>query len=258
MTSVTVVIPSRVQPNQIQFLACAIGSVEAQRVRDRVEIEVLVAIDPDAAPPLLDSFSIPLRVIRAEKSSGPFAVNAAAAEAKGDYLAILEDDDSWDPNHLGVSLQALEHCAFVSGTQLEVDPEGTVVRINDFATPDSWVMPRETWDRVGPLDTSYRYHADNEWLGRLSEHRVPRVHLVESTAPHSLHLARPVRPWLAKVITLGGGDVRLERHDSPVPLVRRLVHAGSGMQRISVEPETGAVSASEYVRLTQRYGRIPW
>ncbi|MGV0992251.1 MAG: glycosyltransferase family 2 protein [Mycobacterium sp.] len=258
MSTLSVIIPSREQAIQARLLMGSIGSVQAQNARGRLQIEVLVGIDPEAAPPALDAFDFPVQFVNASARSGAAAVNAAAASAAGDYVAILEDDDVWDPDHLDVSLRALEHGAFVSGTQLEVDNEGTVVRINDFPTPTGWVMPRSTWEQVGPFDTDYRLHHDNEWLGRLAEQGVARAHLIESTAPLSVDVARQVRPWLANVIDFGGGNVRLVRHDSPVPLVRRLVHTDSLMHRIATDEGAKALSGADYDRLFQRYGRIPW
>lgn len=258
MTSLSVIIPSREQAIQGRLLTQSIGSVQAQKARDWLHVEVLVGIDPGAAPPVIEAFDVPVKFVNASARSGAAAVNGAAATATGDYVAILEDDDVWHPDHLDVSLRVLEHCAFVSGTQLEVDEEGTVVRINDFPTPTGWVMPRSTWEQVGPFDTSYRLHHDNEWLGRLTERGFSRTHLVESTAPLSVDVARQVRPWLANVIDLGGGQVRLERHDSPAPLVRRLVHSDSLMHQISTDATAKARSDDDYERLIERYGRIPW
>lgn len=258
MTSLSVIIPSREQEIQGRLLTQSIGSVQAQNARRWLQIEVLVGIDPEAAPPAMESFDVPVKFINASARSGAAAVNAAAATATGDYVAFLEDDDVWDPDHLEVSLRTLEHAAFVSGTQLEVDDEGTVVRINDFPTPTGWVMRRSTWEQVGPFDTGYRLHHDNEWLGRLGEHGLPRVHLVESTAPLDFYVARQVRPWLANVLDFGGGNVRLERHDAPAPLVRRLVHRDSLMHQISTNAEAKAKSDADYSRMTERYGRIPW
>lgn len=258
MTSLSVIIPSREQAIQGQLLRESIGSVQAQNARDRLQIEVLVGIDPEAAPPVIDNFDVPVKFVNASARSGSAAVNAAAATATGDYVAILEDDDVWHPNHLAASLRVLERSDFVSGTQLEVDQEGTVVRINDFPTPTGWVMPRSTWEQVGPFDTDYRLHHDNEWLGRLAEHGLARTHLVESTAPLCVHVARQVRPWLANVLEWGGDHVRLERHDSPAPLVRRLVHTESLMHRIATDSAAQALSYADYERLRQRYGRIPW
>lgn len=258
MTLISVIIPSREQASQARLLQRSVGSVQTQTARAGSRIEVLIGIDPDAAAPALDSFDLPIRFINSSARSASAALNGAAATAAGDYVAFLEDDDVWDPDHLEVSLQALEHCAFVSGTQLEVDSEGTVVRINDFPTPTGWVMHRSTWQQVGPFDTDYRLHQDNEWLGRLAEQQLKRAHLIESTAPLSVNVARQVRPWLANVIDFGGGNVQLQRHNSPMPLIRRLVHSDSMMHRISVDAATKAISDADYNRLTQRYGRIPW
>jgi hypothetical protein len=44
----------------------------------------------------------------------------------------------------------------------------------------------------------------------------------------------------------------------PYPLIRRLVHSGSGMARIAADPALQEVSRSESARVLARYGRIPW
>ena len=258
MTSLSVIIPSREQAQQVQLLMRSIGSVQAQKARESLKVEVVIGIDLGAEPPALDGFDFPIRVVEGSARSAQAALNSAAATVTSDYIAFLEDDDVWEPEHLEVSLRALEHCAFVSGTQLEVDREGTVVRINDFPTPTGWVMPRSTWEQVGPFDPEYRMHQDNAWLGCLSERGLARAHLIESTAPLSVDVARQVRPWLANVLDLGGGNVRLVRHDSPTPLIRRLVHSDSNMHLISIGGAAKAISDADYERMFQRWGRIPW
>ena len=242
----------------MQLLTQSIGSVQAQVARGWLNVEVVIGIDLGANPPVLDGFDFPIRVVEGSARSAQAALNSAAATVTSDYIAFLEDDDVWEPQHLAVSLQALEQAAFVSGTQLEVDRTGAVVRINDFPTPTGWVMPRSTWEQVGPFDPEYKMHQDNAWLGCFAEHGLPRAHLVESTAPISVDVARQVRPWLANVIDFGGGNVHLERHDSPTPLIRRLVHGDSNMHLISIGGAAKALSDADYDRMIQRWGRIPW
>jgi hypothetical protein len=254
----SVLVPSRTQPLQSAFLKRALGSIAAQRARSTLAIEVVVGLDPAAEPPALDGTELPVRFVKAARASQAAALNAAAAAAGGDAIAMLEDDDAWQSEHVATALEHLAAGAFVSGTQLEITPQGEVIRINDFPTPSGWLMPRAVWDAVGPFDEEYRYHLDNDWLGRLGSSGTRRVHLVEATAPTVLEVAMQVRPWLAKVLTLGGGSVRLHRHAAPVPLVLRTLHAGSGMQQIAREPAAAQVSKSEYGRLMARFGRVPW
>ena len=185
-------------------------------------------------------------------------MNSAAALFNHDFIAFLEDDDEWRPPFLGVALPALEQAPFVSSTQLEIHPNGEVVCINDFPTPSGWIMRRAVWEAIGGFDETYRFHLDNEWLGRLADVKIPRIHLVESTAPTIPSLLSTLRPRLHRALTFSGGCVTLRRHQYPAPLVRRMVHRGSGMAQIQLDPEKRAVSDAENQRLIDRFGRVPW
>jgi len=174
-----------------------------------------------------------------------------------DYVAFLEDDDQWNPEFLETAFKAIDHCDFVSSTQLEVDEKNEVIRINDFPTPSGWFMPIEILKNIGEFNEDYRLHLDNDWLGRLAENQISRGHLIESTAPKdSKYLA--IRPWLSHVVTQGGSNSRLLRHTSPYPLIQRMVHSGSGMAQISSNTSFANISVIEQQKLQLRYGRIPW
>ena len=254
----SVVIPSRAQPQQVEFLQRSIKSVADQRVRAVVNLEVLVGIDPGDAVPEIGPTTVPVRFVPGQQRLQAAALNVAAAESRGDYIAFIEDDDVWLPDHLLLSVSMLDqHAGFVSGTQLEVEPSGNVIRINDFPTPSSWVMSRATWEKVGSFDETYRYHLDNDWLGRLGVAGIDRIHMVESTAPIEA-AALEVRPWLTNIIVAGGGRARFARHTLPVPLVTRLVHPGSGVHAIKNDPSVTVKSRAEIARLEAAYGRIPW
>lgn len=256
-TRLSVVVPSRSQSSQAAFLARAIDSIRRQTALRDVAVEVLVCLDRGApAPELPDPTDV--RFVEAGSKGQAAALNAGAASATGDYLAFLEDDDQWHPERVAFGLRALEGREFTSSTQLEVDVSGTIVRINDFPTPSGWLMPMSSWHRVGPFDESYRWHLDNEWLGRLGESGLKRVHLVEMTAPVLANVAAHVRPWLLDCLRFGGPSVILGRHSLPVPLVNRLVHGGSGMARIVGNSQARGASQQEMDRLVSRFGRIPW
>ncbi|MGZ5662480.1 MAG: glycosyltransferase [Usitatibacter sp.] len=258
--SLAVVVPSRHQPQQTAFLERSVGSVRAQGASADFDVCVIVGIDAGETArmaPLAERLG--LRLAESPLASQAAALNAALAVSDSDFVAFLEDDDVWHPRYLHAAQRALSMgAAFVSSTQLEVDENDVVLRINDFPTPSGWFMTRAAFEAVGPFDESYRFHLDNEWLGRLGESGVERLHLVESTAPVETRFLSQVRPWLLNAITLSGGHCRLARHDLPIPLVRRLVHSESGMARMARDPQLAEVSRGEAARLQARFGRIPW
>jgi glycosyltransferase involved in cell wall biosynthesis len=255
---VNVIIPSRRQPSQMGFLQRAVRSIREQSVASSLEIEILVAVDQGEHLGEAACRSLGVTCVESTGRSQASALNAGIARADADAVAFLEDDDQWMPKYLEAAVNMLKLSAFVSSTQLEHDPKGNVLRTNDFPTPSGWFMPLATLRQVGPFDESYRWHLDNDWLGRLRESGVKRIHLVEASAPVDLQHAVQVRPWLANVIRFSGGLCRLARHPGGLPLVRRMVHAGSGMQRIARDPALREQSVAENQRLEARYGALPW
>lgn len=252
----TVIIPSRAQADQEKFLARALASIAGQSAAAQFEIHVVIGVDAGCAPRVPSVAGLTVVCAESAGSSQAAALNAALARVSAGFVAFLEDDDQWLPEYLLYAVAAIAHCDFVSSTQLEVERDGTVVRINDFPTPSGWFMRSETLAKVGAFDETYRFHLDNDWLGRLAEARARRIHLVESTAP-SQRGHMNVRPWLARVVDEPGGLCRVARHGSPIPLVRRLVHAHSGTGQIVRDAQQRARSRSEFAALSRRFGRIP-
>lgn len=119
-------------------------------------------------------------------------------------------------------------------------------------------MPVSTLKKVGEFNENYRFHLDNEWLGRLTESKFTRIHMVESTAPVQKIYTQQVRPWLMNVLNCSGGLCQLYRHASPIPLVKRLVHSNSGMAQIATNSEYSEISKTECEGLVNRFGLIPW
>ncbi|HKT54326.1 MAG TPA: hypothetical protein VJP88_07725, partial [Caulobacteraceae bacterium] len=79
-----------------------------------------------------------------------------------------------------------------------------------------------------------------------------------ATAPVALDRIRYGRPRLGLVLSNGGPNVRLARHQFLAPLVRRTVHPGSGMAQIVADPQKTEVSRAENQALIQRFGHLPW
>lgn len=266
--SVGVIVPSRLQRitnggrTGTYFVERAIDSALAQTAvaEGRAHLTFIIGIDAHAAIPSHLAERTEIIWAHSDTCSQAGALNAGidAANGRFDYVAFLEDDDCWDCNYLTWGLNILKESDFVSTTQLEIDEEGKILRINDFPTPSGWIMPSAILRRVGRFDPTMRWHLDNEWLGRLSEAGVKRCHLLDAMAPATFAMAEQVRPWIANVVRFGGNNLELQRHTMLAPLVIRLVHSRSGMARLAADPVLAEQSRAEYAQLIERYGRIPW
>jgi hypothetical protein len=254
----SVVIPSRTQEKQIIFLERSISSIYNQSIADKFNIDVIVAVDKGCHFDSAVLKNVNFRVIESDGASQAKALNAGIGEVRNGLTAFLEDDDHWDPRYLEFATLALLKSDFVSSTQSERDENNDFKRVNDFPTPSGWVMRSTLLKNVGYFNESYRFHLDNEWLGRLRNIGASRVHLVESTAPTELELAQSSRHWLANVLKLSNGCVELVRHESPYPLINRLVHSKSGMHQISTNLELHRISMDECKMLVDTFGNIPW
>src|SRR2546427_7128355 len=103
---VTVVIPTR---NRSRLLPVAVASALGQ---EDVEVEVVVVDDAstDETPDLIaDLADERVRVLRLSTRHGVArARNIGIAEARGGWLAFLDDDDIWGPRKLRWQLDAAQ------------------------------------------------------------------------------------------------------------------------------------------------------
>ena len=260
--SIAVVIPSRLEAadGDELFVEQAVEAACTQSIPRNVHLSFFVGIDVDAQVPRSVENHPRMTFVRSRGRSQAAAINvAAAAAAQGhDFIALLEDDDRWEPNFLSWALSFLDTSDFVSSNQLEVDAEGRCIRVNDFPTPSGWIMASELWRTVGPFDKSFAGISTMIGFGRLAISQANRLHLVKSTAPITIDSSAQVRPWTANVLVHGGPHSAVRRHLSSRPLIRRLVHRGSGMYSIATNPAAAMESQNEYEQLIARYGRIPW
>lgn len=82
--------------NREDCLAATIDSVLAQTFPD-YELIVIDDGSTDSTRELLDSYGSRIKVIRQKQSGPEVARNAAAAQAEGEYLALLDSDDLFLP-----------------------------------------------------------------------------------------------------------------------------------------------------------------
>lgn len=108
MPKVSIILPTY---NRADTLPRALRSVQAQDFQDW---ELLVVDDgsTDQTPQLLNEwqpiFGARLRVLRQRNQGVTRARNAALAHCQGDYLAFLDSDDEWLPQHLALCVSFLD------------------------------------------------------------------------------------------------------------------------------------------------------
>jgi len=94
--------------NRRRYLPVALASVLAQTHRD---LEIFVVRDGgEEVGDVIRSFHDP-RVIfidRKDNRGKPHSLNEALSRARGKYVAYLDDDDAWYPNHVETLVRALE------------------------------------------------------------------------------------------------------------------------------------------------------
>lgn len=184
---VSVVIPTHNRP---EHLSLAVSSVAAQTYRP---LEILV-IDDDSEVPVNDSppevpSDVSLRIVRQSPGKGAAgARNRGAREAKGEYIAFLDDDDSWFPDKLekqiGLLTAAADPRVRGSGCQmLVVDENGTRIKETRFPSlrrdiidgmvyrdenvnPSTLVIHKAAFDEVGEFNESLPTAEDRQWLLR--------------------------------------------------------------------------------------------
>jgi glycosyltransferase involved in cell wall biosynthesis len=182
------VLPTYDRPDRLQQ---AVESVAAQTYDD-VELVVVDDHSPTpAAATLSDTTAngIDMRIVRHETNKGANeARNTGIAEASGEYVAFLDDDDEWHPDKLTTQVHAFREGDDRVGvvytgttydfgmyelTQLDT-LSGDITEellcggsIGEFST---LLVDAETIASCGDLDTRFPSWQDREWLVRLSTH----------------------------------------------------------------------------------------
>jgi len=188
--TVSVVVPTR---NRSSLLSMTLRSVLRQR---QVDLEVIVideASTDDTAALLATLGDARVRVIHHDRPHGVSAArNRGAAEAHGEWLAFVDDDDLWAPDKLGQQIHAAQTLgrdwAYAGSVNITegghvvygrppLSPEDVVAALPRYnAIPgggSNVVMRRSTWMLVGPFDTRLRNTEDWDMWIRLAKHGLP-------------------------------------------------------------------------------------
>lgn len=110
MTGTTALVSVIVATNRTgRFLREALSSV---RMQTHGAVEVVVVDDGSPAPDAIAAVAAEIlphaRVLRQERSGPSIARNVGAAQATGQYLAFLDDDDRWHPDRISACVARLD------------------------------------------------------------------------------------------------------------------------------------------------------
>lgn len=173
----TVIIPVF---NGERYIAAALESVRAQ-TRPVEEVIVIDDGSTDGTVRIVEAF--PEVTLLRQANRGPSAArNWGIAQARGDYLAMLDADDLWPANRQEIVAGMLDgdpSLGLVMGTQrLLVEPgttlpywvpEGDLENIDPEKLPrgtGAFVARRAAFDVVGLFDENMRHAEDTDWFLR--------------------------------------------------------------------------------------------
>jgi glycosyltransferase involved in cell wall biosynthesis len=164
---VSVVIPAF---NGAEFIGATIESILAQRW----PLEVLVVDDgsTDATPEIVRRLGEPVRYIRQENAGTAAARNRAVAESRGEFIALLDQDDLWVPGKLerqiprfaederiGLVFAGIEFFDTHTGTvtshyfpKAELDVHDLLAHV--VLPVQTIVFRRSALEKIGPFDTT--------------------------------------------------------------------------------------------------------
>ena len=187
---VSVVIPTH---NRTAWLELTIRSVLRQHHSD---LETIVVDDgsTDDTPELLSRMADPrVRVIRHDSSQGVAASrNHGAAEARGEWIGFVDDDDVWAPDKLASQLDAVDAAGrtWVYAGVVHVDDHTRLIGGRPPLPPDAVarlvrhynvvpgggsnvIVQRDAFQRAGPFDVRLKNTEDWEMWIRLNEQGPP-------------------------------------------------------------------------------------
>lgn len=172
------------------FLARTLEAVRRQTYPDW-ELILVEDGSSDRTRALVQTFAAsvrqPVRYLRHERNQGlPATRNTGIEAARGEWIALLDSDDLWTPDHL-ISLVTRAEAGGAdlihSGSILFASDSGELLGVRapseamiaDFPRslfvadyiiqPASVLLRRELWQRVGGFDPAFRYVEDRDmWL----------------------------------------------------------------------------------------------
>jgi glycosyltransferase involved in cell wall biosynthesis len=185
--SVTAIVPTRSRPRQVRE---AIASILTQAYDGEIECLVVFDREPPQADLEVSEAHRRVRVLENARSAGlPGARNTAILEARGELVAICDDDDRWLPDRLSRGVARLEQspeCDVVAGAirlhyadhEVERSFDRPWIELADLlrdrivaAHSSTLLVRRRAYDEVGLVDEDAPdgYAEDYDWLLRAAQ-----------------------------------------------------------------------------------------
>ena len=201
---VSVVVPTRNRPDLLREALASIRALEG----DDLSFEILVGdngTDPDTGRAVEEFGAVHLKT---ERDGAGAARNIALAEATGEYVAFLDDDDVWEPTHIRAQISMMDEnpdidCVLgqvtltdhtrrplIEPSPAEAPEHGDFVRAmltGWFPQIGSTVVRRDVRETVGFFDEALT--GDQDWDWHIRNARTGRVGFV--TQPGVLFRSRP-------------------------------------------------------------------
>ena len=192
MSKISVIIPTRDRPD---YLAEAVESVLSQSFTD---FELLIVNDGEADIARFSDSRV--RILNNRMRGAVPARNLGILEAKGDYVAFLDDDDFWiDKSHLVQANNALSGFAdfyFADGTMLFPNGEQRLFAreadrkslMSDNTVLISTVCYRRALhNQLGNFDETLPYYWDWDWYLRVAKADFRFQHSQQSAVSIRVH-----------------------------------------------------------------------
>ena len=185
--------------NQARYIEETLGSVFTQTYP---ACEVIVVDDgsTDDTPNRLSAFGESIRCIRQRNQGVASSRNTGVFHAQGEYVALLDGDDVWEPEKLAVQIAAARehpHSGLIVVDGVEFDDSGvlepsllrdvatelqldegqirtapyhrSLLRRNDVWTVSQVMIPRDVLQQVGPSDPHLKCGSDYDLYLRIAE-----------------------------------------------------------------------------------------
>lgn len=191
---VSVVIPAF---NGEAYLAQAIHSVLDQ---DYPRVELIVVDDgsSDRSAEIAESFA-EVYLLRQPNRGNAAARNAGIDLARGDRIALLDQDDIWLPSKLTRQSELLDEleesgvCICQQRFQFEEGVEcppwlHPKLRQDHLGyAPSCWMVSKDLFGRIGRFDNSFKFGSEVDWLFRATEQGVRTVKVPETLVLRRVH-----------------------------------------------------------------------
>jgi glycosyltransferase involved in cell wall biosynthesis len=135
-----------------------------------------------------------------QANGGPAAArNTGITASRGDFIAFLDHDDIWEPWKLRTEMDCFHehpHLGYTMARGEFIFEEGTerpawAVKQRGDGGPvplhGALVVRRTVFDRVGPLNPSFRVAEDTEWIMRATDAHVPMMVLDGALVRRRVH-----------------------------------------------------------------------